>query len=454
VRIAVVGAGVTGLTAAHRLTEAGHAVDVYERWPGLGGQAATFDAGGGVRLERYYHHLFTTDRHIAALYDELGLDDELEWRESTTAMLARGRLWPFTTPGDLLRFGPMPPLDRVRMGAAAVALQRFAGRAEPYEDITAKDWISRRMGRAAWREVWGPLLRGKFGERAEDIAMVWLWSKLRLRRGSDARDERLGYPRSSWEPLLEALRDRIEAGGGRVMIDRPAVRVAPAGEGDGWLVTPGARDAFRTGHDPSAFPADGEPERYDRVLATVASDVFEQLVAPGVLPESYVEKLRSAEYFTALCLLLEVDRQVTPYYWINVAEADVPFVGLIEHTNFVEPERYDGRRFLYVANYLPRGHELLDLDEEGLLERYADGLRRANPGWDRSWVKAAWRFAEPAAQPIVTAGYRRRIPPLATGVPGLLLANTTQVYPEDRGTNYAVRLGEDAARELLGGAGA
>jgi protoporphyrinogen oxidase len=449
VRIAVVGAGVTGLTAAHRLTEAGHAVDVYERWPGLGGQAATFDAGGGVRLERYYHHLFTTDRHIAALYDELGLDDELEWRESTTAMLARGRLWPFTTPGDLLRFGPMPPLDRVRMGAAAVALQRFAGKAEPYEDVTAKDWISRRMGRAAWREVWGPLLRGKFGERAEDIAMVWLWSKLRLRRGSDAREERLGYPRSSWEPLLEALRDRIEAGGGRVMVDRPAIALAPVA--GGWDVTPGTAGSFRAGHDPGAFAADGAPERYDRVLATVPSDVFERLVAPGVLPEAYVDHLRSTEYFTALCLVLEVDRQVTPYYWINVAEADVPFVGLIEHTNFVEPERYDGRRFLYVANYLPRGHELLELGEEQLLERYADGLRRASPGWDRSWVKAAWRFAEPAAQPIVTAGYRRRIPPLATGVPGLLLANTTQVYPEDRGTNYAVRLGEDAARELLGG---
>jgi protoporphyrinogen oxidase len=438
-----------GLTAAHRLTEAGHAVDVYERWPGLGGQAATFDAGDGVRLERYYHHLFTTDRHIAALFDELGLHDELEWRESTTAMLARGRLWPFTTPGDLLRFGPMPPLARVRMGAVAVALQRFAGAAGPYERVTARAWIERWMGRAAWREVWGPLLRGKFGERAEEIAMVWLWSKLRLRRGEDAREERLGYPRRSWQPLLEALRDRVQAGGGRVMTDRPAARVARASDGRAWELTPGAADAFRTGHDPRAFPPGGAPERYDRVLATVPGDVLEQLVEPGLLGEDYLRRLRSIEYFTALCLVLEVDRRVTPYYWINVAEPGVPFVGLIEHTNFVEPERYGGRRFLYVANYLPRGHELLGLGEEALLERYAPGLRLANPEWDRSWVRRAWRFAEPAAQPIVTVGYRDRIPPLQTGAPGLLLANTTQVYPEDRGTNYAVRLGEDAARELL-----
>jgi protoporphyrinogen oxidase len=448
VRIAVIGAGVCGLTAAYRLTAAGHRCDVYERWPGLGGQAATLDAGDGVRLERYYHHLFTTDRHIAALFAELGLGDELEWRESTTAMLAHGRLWPFTTPGDLLRFRPMPPLARVRMGAAAVALQRFASRPEPYEDVTARSWIERWMGRAAWREVWGPLLRGKFGERADEIAMVWLWSKLRLRRGEDARDERLGYPRHSWETLLDALRDRVEAGGGRVLIDRPAARLER--DGDGWEVSGAAPGSFRAGHDPHAFEIAGPPERYDRVLATVPSDVFTRLLAPGTLPDGYARRLDATEYFTALCLLLEVDRRVTPYYWINVADRDLPFVGLIEHTNFVEPERYGGRRFLYVANYLPRGHELLGLDADALLARYEPGLRRANPAWDRGWVRAIWRFAEPAAQPIVTAGYRHRIPPLETGVPGLLLANTTQVYPEDRGTNYAVRLGEDAARAIIG----
>jgi protoporphyrinogen oxidase len=447
VRIAVIGAGVAGLVAAHRLCQAGQTVDVYERWPGLGGQAATLDVGGGHRLERYYHHLFTTDRHIAALFDELGLEDELEWRESTTAMLARGRLWPFTTPGDLLRFGPMPPPARVRMGAAAVALQRFAGKPEPYEEITAQAWIERWMGRAAWREVWGPLLRGKFGPRAGDIAMVWLWSKLRLRRGEDASDERLGYPRSSWEPLLEALRASIEDRGGRVLIDRPAARIAPA---DGrWEVRAGAPGSFRTGHDPRAFAPDGELERYDRVLATVPSDVFAQLVAPGVLPGAYRARLDATEYCAALCLLLEVDRRVTPYYWTNVAEPGVPFVGLIEHTNFVEPERYDGRRFLYVANYLPHGDPLLELDAEALLARYEPGLRLANPAWERGWVRGLWRFTEPAAQPIVTVGYRGRIPPLETGAPGLLLANTTQIYPEDRGTNYAVRLGDEAARAVL-----
>ena len=453
-RVAVLGAGVAGLVAAHRLTQAGHACDVYERWPGLGGQAATLDVGGGHLLERYYHHLFTSDVHIQRLYEELGMPDELEWRSSSVAFFAQGRLWPFVTPGDLLRFGPLPPLARVRMGAAALAIQRFAHEREPYEHVTAREWIEKRMGKAAWQHVWGPLLRGKFGERAEDIAMVWLWGKLRGRRqikGDEAREEKLGYPRSSWEKLFTALVTSIEAAGGRVLIDRPAARVARAGQG--FAVTPAAPDSFRRGHDPREFePATEAPETYDAVLATVPNDVFEQLLDPALaaeVGEEYLGRTRSIEYFAALCLLLELDRGFSPFYWTNVADTELPFVGLIEHTNFIEPERYGGRRFLYVANYLPHGHELLSLDPDALLAHYLPGLRKVNARFSPDWVRERWLFREPAAQPIVTVGYVDRIPPLRTPAAGLWLANTTQVYPEDRGTNYAVRLGDEVAREIL-----
>ena len=124
----MIGAGVAGLVAGHRLAQAGHQSDLYERWPGRGGQAATLPVGQGHLLERYYHHLFTSDRHIADLYDELGMPDELEWRQSNVAFFADGRSWPFNGPLDLLRFKPLPPLARVRMGAAVLALQRFEHR--------------------------------------------------------------------------------------------------------------------------------------------------------------------------------------------------------------------------------------------------------------------------------------------------------------------------------------
>jgi protoporphyrinogen oxidase len=456
-RLAVLGAGVAGLTAAHRLTAAGHACDVYERWPGLGGQAATLDVGDGHRRERYYHHLFTSDRDIAALYAELGMPAELEWRRSSVAFFLDGRSWPFTSPADLLRFAPLSPPSRLRMGLAVLWLQRTAHRVEPFEAETARAWIERAMGREAYQKVWGPLLRGKFGDRADDISMAWLWSKLTLRRqikGAEAREERLGYPSRSWEPLFAALQRSIEAGGGRVLIDRPAARLSRAPGGGRLEVAAGAEGSFRRGHDPRRFTVGAEaPERYDGVVATVPNDVFRGLLddeLAGAIGDGYLARLAGIEYHTALCLLLELDRQFSPFYWTNVADRALPFVGLIEHTNLVEPTRYGGRRFLYVANYLAPGHELLSLEPDDLLARYLPGLRRVNPAFDPSWIRALRLFREPAAQPIVTVGYRERIPPLRTGVPGLVLANTTQIYPEDRGTNYAVRLGGEAARALLG----
>ncbi len=452
-RVAVLGAGVAGLVCAYRLAQEGHACDVYERWPGLGGQAATVDVGGGHLLERYYHHLFTSDRHIAALYDELGMDDELEWRPSSMAFFVDGRQWAFTTPLDLLRFGPLPPAARVRMGLAVLLLQRRGRDVAAYEGETARAWIVRAMGGGAWSKVWGPLLRGKFGDRANDISMAWLHGKLTQRRrleGEEARQELLGYPRHSWERLFVTLRDAIEGRGGRVLVDRPAVRLSR--EGDALVVVAGAAGSFRAGHDPRAFATAGDPERYDAVVATVPNDVFCALLDPelaAAVGPAYLDGLRAVEYHTALCLLLELDRRFTPFYWTNVADRGLPFVGLVEHTNFVEPERYDGRRFLYVANYLAPGDPLLELDPDALLAAYLPGLRRVRPDFSADWIRARWLFREPAAQPIVTVGYHERIAPLRTGVPGLLLANTTQIYPEDRGTNYSVRLGGDAARELL-----
>ncbi|HWT24959.1 MAG TPA: FAD-dependent oxidoreductase, partial [Solirubrobacteraceae bacterium] len=213
--------------------------------------------------------------------------------------------------------------------------------------------------------------------------------------------------------------------------------------------------SFRRGHDPRAFAPAGA-EDYDAVLATVPNDVFERLLDPGLAAElgaSYLGRVRSVEYFAALCLLLELDRPFSRFYWTNVGDRALPFVGLVEHTNFVGAEHYGGRRFLYVANYLPRGHRLLDLDADALLAAYEPGLRAVNPAFERRWVRDAWRFAEPAAQPIVTVGYAERLPPLRTPARGLVLANTTQVYPEDRGTNYAVRLGGQAARAVLEASG-
>ncbi len=281
-RYAVLGAGMAGLTAAHRLASEGHQVDVYERWPGLGGEAATLDTGDGVLLERYYHHLFTSDRHIADLCDEIGLPDVLERWPSSVAMFAEGALHPFTSPLDLLRYKPLSLLSRIRLGIAVVLLQKRGRAVEPYEPITIRAWVERNMGREVYAKLWGPLLRGKFGDRADQISMSWLWAKLHNRRqttGEEARQELLVYPNGTFETIFVRLVERIEERGGRVLIDRPAARVAR--DGDGFAVTAGAPDSFRRGLDPREFEHAGV-EHYDGVVAALPSDIFEELLDPDL----------------------------------------------------------------------------------------------------------------------------------------------------------------------------
>jgi protoporphyrinogen oxidase len=412
---------------------------------------ATREIPGGDRLEHYYHHLFTTDREIVALYDELGMPDAVEWLPSSVAVFAEGRQLPFTGPLDLLRFRPLSVRGRVRLGAGVLALQRRARDVRPFEGITAREMVVSRLGAEAWEVLWGPLLRGKFGARAEEVSAAWLWSKLTLRRrmeGEGTRRELLGYPRGGWQPLLDALAGRS----GRVLTDTPARRVLR--DGGSLAVEAGAAGSFRRGHDPERFEAAGR-ESYDAVVATVPSDVFLALLDPSLREEvgdAYAGRVASVEYQAALCLVLELDRRFSPYYWTNVADPALPFIGLIEHTNLVSPARYGERRFLYVANYVERGDPLLELGAEALLEHYLAGLRAVNPGFEPAWVRGMRVYREPAAQPVVTPGYRERMPALRTPARGLVLANITQIYPEDRGTNYSVRLGTQAAEAVLGGA--
>ncbi len=453
-RVAVVGAGVAGLVAAYRLGEQGHSCDVYERWPGLGGQAATMDLGDNVMLEHYYHHIFMSDRHIVELSEEVGIGDEWEWHPSKVAIFADGQCNAFSTPKDLLRFKPLKFHSRLRMGLSVLLLQLRQKDVEPFEDMTAKEWVIRNMGREVYEKVWGPLLLAKFSNSADQISMAWLWSKLTIRRqikGKQAKTEMLGYPKSSFNAIFSALQNRIESNGGSVFIDRPVAKFSINGKD--FEITPGQPGSFRQGYDPRAFaPMNNEACSYNAVIATVPNEIFINMLDPGLarsIGEQYISRLKSIVYHTAVCLLLEVKHPLTEFYWTNVADPEIPFIGLIEHTNFISSERYGGKRFLYLANYKPAGDPLIEMDKEQLLDHYESGLKKVNPMYERDWIKKCWLFKEPAAQPVVTSGYQRKLPPLDTSVKGLVLANTTQIYPEDRGTNYAVRLGDQAVETLL-----
>jgi len=423
--IGIIGAGITGLTAAYDLTKQGHAVTIYEARPYAGGLAAGFrDGRWEWPLDRFYHHWFASDNIVTGLIDELGARDRLFFPRPTTSIYHGGHIYPFDSALRVLRFTPLPLVDRVRVGLVTLYL-RLLRDWRSLEGITAEEWTRRAVGERAYKVLWKPMLISKFGEENyRDVNMAWFWARLYK------RTPRLGYFVGGFQGFADLLVERVRAQGGEVRLGTAVRAVRPAADGRLRLET-------------TAGVAE-----HKRVIATCSPQTMLQL-APG-LPSDYAAKLDRLKSMGAVVLILALRHRLTEgHYWINLPKGDgFPFMGLVEHTNYVSPERYGGDHLVYCGDYLPPDHPYFDYSKERLLETYLPGLVKIDPDFRPDWVRASWMFTERYAQPVPTLHHSRNIPPLRTPIPGLWMANMSQVYPWDRGTNYAVEMGRRVAREV------
>ena len=429
-RVAIVGAGFAGLAAAERIASRGITPVVFERSGHVGGLAMTLPIAG-TEIEKYYHHWFTSDDDILDLVEALGLGDRLRWISPVMGIFCRGRVYPFTSPTDLLRFRPFSLAAKIRFGLVTLFLQRYPHR-EAFENVTAAEWLRRYAGREVFETVWGPLLRAKFGRNADEISMAWIWSKMRLRGRSRTRGgtkEALGYLDGGFGILAQRIVTAIRERGGEVRTADRVLDVSPNPSGGFDVVS-------RTGR-----------EHFDAVIATVAPPLLAKL-APA-LPARYRLDCEAIEHSAILCTLLALRRSLSGIYWMNISDPEVPFGGLIEHTNFIPPERYGGQHLAYLSHYVYPDQPVWQLDAKALFRHYLPGLQRIRSDFDESWVVEQLTFRDRFAQPIVTRDYQRRLLSLETPLPGLFVASMAQVYPEDRGTNYAVRIGRAAAERAL-----
>ena len=426
-QIGIVGGGYAGITAALRLAQRGHKVTLWERAPQFGGQAIAFPVPGNY-LEHFYHHLFQSDKEITALIHELGIGDKLMWLPSNVGYFADGKTYPLNGALDLLKLGIIPIHDRVRLGLVTAYLQRVKDW-HKFEKVTAETWLKRALGERAYKRTLGAQLDAKFGKYQHDVAMVWFWGKIWLRttsRRSPLDQEKLGYIKGSFNVVTDAIVDGARKAGAELNSGAALTGLTPLPD-DRWQVQFEDRPAVEV----------------DSVIVTTPSPIMLRL-AP-MLPDWYKQILSGLTYEAAAVALLQLDRKLSDIYWLNIADPDMPFTGVIEHTNFMPPEDYDGKHYVYLSKYMEPDHPYFSMPEEELIKTYLPYLKRINPDFDESWITKWWVFRERAAQPIVTLNYREKLPDHRTPLKSLYLANTSQIYPEDRGTNYSVRLGNQIA---------
>jgi len=426
--VAIVGAGAAGLAAAYDLTRAGHNVVIYEATGEVGGLAAGFKAPHwDWTLEKFYHHWFASDKDVLGLIGELGWSGRVMFPRPVTVIYHNGKFHPFDsmfTNMTLFLLRHFPLWDVARFGLAGAYL-RFSPNWQPLERETATEWTRRWFGRRLYDTIWKPMLVGKFGEEnVKLVNMAWLWARLH------SRTTTLGTYAGGFQAFLNDLAAQVQKQGAQVRLNT-------------------AVNAIRSNADGGLTieAADGVAQ-YDAALNTSSPALMAKL-APE-LPDAYAAKLRALKSMGAVVLVVTLDRQLTPYYWHNLPkEAGFPFLSLVEHTNYMSAEHYGGDRIIYCGDYLDTDHEYFRLSQAELLERFLPSFKRFNPQFDRSWVRAAWLWKAAYAQPVPGVNHSHQIPDIRTPLKGLYFASMSQVYPWDRGTNYAVEIGRRTAHMLM-----
>ena len=424
----VIGAGMSGLAAADALQRAGLRVTVIEASDAVGGLARSVTIAGEP-IEPYYHHVFPQDAETREALRGLEMEDRLEWRRASMAILHRGKVHPFDGPGDLLSFSAMPLPSRLRFGAATVAqlVRRDTGR---LDGASVSRDAPRWFGQSGYDTVWRPLLEAKFGPHAPDVAMAWLVARIRQRAGARrATGDRLGYIRGGTGALATAFARHVESRGVRLLL---SARVASLRWLDGMWVA-------------AVTTPDGDVEiAAPRVIACVSGPVLARLVD---LPASYRAAVAAVPFRGIVCALLELTESLSRHYWVNVTDKlGLGCVGIIEHTNLVEPERYGGRRLVYLAHYVDLADPAWTATVDQLIEPVLPAFRSLNPGFQERWIVDAHVARDPFAQPVPLAGGPMAGLPMEPGLPGLVHASMAHVYPDDRGVSKALDLGRRAAR--------
>lgn len=419
--VAVLGGGIAGIYAAYRLAQAGYQVVIFEKENQLGGLAATFKIGSGY-LEKFYHHLFQTDQIILKLIKELGLGDKFYFAKLKTAIYYQGRTYLLNGALDLLKFKPLSFFARLRTGAILFFLKKNK-RWQSLAKIEADRWLAKWLGQKSHSILWQPLLKAKFGSFWQKVSMSWFWSRIHC------RSAKLGYFQGGFKVLFDKLTSEVEKFGVEVNLKTDVKLV-------------------RYDHKKNEvfIKTANQSENFDFVISTLPESILPKVFQD--LSTDFAEKFTCHSHLGAQTLILLLDRRLLDYYWLNINDSSFPFLVVVDQSYIASVANHNNLYPVYFGNYLNYDDPRWQLNQDDLLNLYLPFIKKLNPNFSPDWIKSKFIFKMPAAQYVVSTDYQKTILPIKLPVKNCYSAAMSQVYPQDRGTNYALVLVDRVIKEL------
>jgi len=429
-RTAIIGGGVMGLATAFYLTREypGAQVDIYESAEQPGGLATYHDYGEFI-WDRFYHCILPGDEALIGFIRDLGLGDRLRWTVTRTGFFDGTTLHSMSNTLEFLRFPLLGLTDKLRLGAALAYCARIKDWRR-LESELAQDWLTRMCGRRAYETIWRPLLRAKYGEAHHRVSAIAIWAaitRMYSARQPGVGKEMLGYVEGGYHTILTRALERLGEAGVKAHLGTQVNRI----ERDG--------SCFRV------VLQDGQ-EEFDRVVVTVPPAIAARLLPAFAIDHG---KLNQIEYLGVVCLVLVLDRPLSPFYVLNIADETVPFTGVIEMSNLAGRDQTAGRHLVYIPKYVPPTDPFYQADAAAVRAAFMPGIRKIFPEFREEWITSEAVSRAPRVQPLQTLGYSRLVDDARSQEPGLHVVNSSRLANATLNNNEIVRLANALVRQIV-----
>ena len=427
-KVAIIGGGIIGLTLGYSLIKEGHNVTILEKNSQAGGQARSLKIND-FTIERYYHCILGSDLNVISLIKELGINDKLFFVDATSGCYSEGKIYPMSKPADFLTFPPLSFFERSRLALGSQYI-RLVPDWKALDNISLKGYLEKIYGKKVYNKFWKYLFKAKFDRTVDKLSATYIWSRVKRISSSDQKLlgwDKIGYLRNGgYSMIVNKLNGEIEKNGGKVLLNKNVKKfIIEKNKIKGIELEDGIFEA-------------------DKVISTIDLDSYKHL-----FPDGYDDYQRSLDidYMNIICVMLISKKKLTPYHTLYILDENIPFTGIIEMTNLIDPSDVGGKNIIYLSKYISPGNPYFDKPSQELIDDFVSWLIKMFPEYDISNIEQTFCSKEKSVEPVHCIGSGNEIP-VITPVEELYLINSSQIHPKIPHCNALIELAGEAIKKL------